>query len=418
MQDNPDSSQIDDAEDDDDRFTTIKCPLKSIIRRKYREIIIRDISEKSVQSTYMCALGSLLFLNRVQQAFDDREAKFFEQIGEKVIKDCFHSVLQQNMNEFRGFIDNLDEGQRFYWPSNSYFGNATGDLIKTYCTNVTTNLNTHLKKRLREFLKLKVLINNRDSILMRFEEEDINHAISWAVFGNDSIVIRSIDDVPKRERREWLLDMIRRMSWWDIENDNITTFTKRHWFKSLPMWIAMQREIDAFNIEFQRQPQVQPQPNKPNNPPKIKNLSVIPICSFKRTHFPIDCTTLHKLFCGTKIIPRNMNGKQINAKEFGRDRHFYWNSIFDMPKINKLGGKKKKFHFRILSDGVSVSLLYDKEKIESKPINKKEIIDKWHNGDFKYVIGIDPGMNKWHSSVRRTLVTGKEVSNQIFFSKN
>jgi len=157
------AQNAEESEDDDeeDRYTTRKCPLASILRPKYKHILTNQITENSISATKICGLGSLLFLEQVQSAYDAGNQAFFNQDGQLVIKNCFHAVLRQNTRmrhqmsaEFVHFVENVDE--QFEWPNNRNFGNGTKDLIKQYVTNVTTNLKTHREDRLVNFLKLKV----------------------------------------------------------------------------------------------------------------------------------------------------------------------------------------------------------------------------------------------------------------------
>lgn len=104
-------------------------------------------------------------------------------------------------------------------------------------------------------------------------------------------------------------------------------------------------------------------------------------------------------------------GTRITFNQFMEFKSSSWNTVFDMRKIHRLGKRNKKFHYRILSDGVSVSLIYEVEKKEDlQPIDKNNIIQRLENNEFDYVLGGDPGMNKWNTTVRRTIATGKEVS--------
>ncbi|XP_031637902.1 uncharacterized protein LOC116350289, partial [Contarinia nasturtii] len=342
--------------------------------------------------------------------------------------------------EFRQFAQNLDDDHRFEWPNNKHFGNAMGDIIDIYENNLITNLNTHPGKRLREYLNMKVYkINSNPYSVFKFQEKDVSACIRLAIFGND-VVIRGMDDVAKRERVQWLMDYIRRICWWDIPNDNLGLFTKKQWFKSLQIWLTMQREIDEFNIDQelreerkeQRQEQRKqrrqkrkqdgqqqsksPENNAKNNVPKIKNLTVIPICQFKRKYFPIDTFTLYKILCGLKLMPKNDNGIQLTSKEFQRDKEWYWDKIFDMPKIKRLGKRKKMFHYRIMSDGEGVSLLYDIEREPFKPTDKAAIRKRFvENGPdkIKKLLGIDPNEKTWNATVQRDVETGKEVNIKI-----
>lgn len=288
-------------DDDEKTFFTLKSGLRKII-------IIAHIRHRSHEATKITHLGSLLFLNKIEVAFEEGNAAFFEQTGRDVIRECFMAVLNQHKNgyrmipAFRHFVENLNQDQQFEWPTNNYFGNIIGDLIDLFETNTKNNLITHAKKRLTSFLKLRIHQNNQWNFI-RYQDEDIKHTINMAIKQRDSIVIRSIEDVPKRARRDLLLEMIRRMSWFDIPNNDIDHFTKFDWFKSIQMWIAIQRTIDLFNTS-----------PRPESAPIIKNLSVAPICGITRVHVPIDSYSFYKLLCGTGLIPVR-DGKQITHKE-------------------------------------------------------------------------------------------------------
>lgn len=169
--------------------------------------------------------------------------------------------------------------------------------------------------------------------------------MNWAIHQYDGI---AANDVIARNNRQHLLDAILSLSWFDIENNDLSRFTERYWFMSLPLWLNMQREINEFNMneeerqqrrqqrqqhrrQMQRQryrerrrrlrelqqqqaepvpvnecqPQNHQQKRKPkpkpnadaNQPPKVRNLTVIPICSFQRKHVAIDNYTLYRIYC-------------------------------------------------------------------------------------------------------------------------
>lgn len=206
--------------------------------------------------------------------------------------------------------------------------------------------------------------------------------------------------------------------------------------KSIQFWIALQRQLDEFNNteayreyrQWERAHFQQCKRRQPNNcecgavkkfagPPKVDNLKVIPICSYKRTHFTIDSHTLWSILCGAKIVPRDYsksaNGRNVPSVKFTskKTRYEYWNMFIKMPKIKWMGGKKKNFDFRLLSNGQAVSILYDIKKIKPKPFNKEKIVQDYKNGAFKNESGTDPGVNTWLATTLRNIETGKEVNN-------
>lgn len=366
----------DDEEEEKNKYTTVKSGLRKLVRPKYREMIIRNIEAKSIMSTKICALASLLYLYKVESAYDSGRLygrEFFEQDGQIVIKECFEAVLVQNVygpkmvREFREFVENLDERYQFQWPNNVQFGNGFKDLLKTYVTNTITNLKTHCQNRLVNYLKLKIFQSNTATPqIYRYVPNDISKDIEC----------NSNDNEVKRFRRDMLIQTIKNVSWFDLVDDNLLPCNKSNWFKSMPMWIAMQREIDEYNTsrsQSHQNDQSQPPPNcnqrkkkrrrwrrakqmlnNANDPPGISNFVVILICNFKRTHFTIDNYTLYCLLRELKILQRKGN-KNIEFKQFMKEKDMHWNEYFYMRKIRWLVRRKKKFDFRILSDGVSVS---------------------------------------------------------------
>lgn len=430
--------QNDDDEDDKkekNNYTTVKCGLRGILRPKYREMFVQYIEAKSIMSTRICALASLLFLFKVQTAYDKGRIHrdFFEQNGHIVIKECFEAVLVQNVDsskmpqEFCEIADNLDELHRFQWPNNKTFGNAFKELIKTYQTNVTTNLKTHCKQRLVNYLKMKVFqCNTQLPVVYRYTPKDIANAVDFLIFKKD-IEASSNEMEIIRLRRDMLIQMVRNISWFDIDDEQLFGSMK-NWFKSIPMWIGMQREIDEYNSRRsnehnassnrkQKKPKKKPrrwQPrekqmlNNPRNPPQIKNLAVIPICDFKRTHFTIDNDVLYRLLSTNKLLMKIGNAN-IKTGQFNAQKYMHWNKYFYMRKIQWFVRRKKAFDFRIRSDGVSVSLQYISPHSEPGTIDLKKVKAKYRNHVIKNAVGLDPGENKWASVVQRNIETGAEV---------
>lgn len=440
---------VDDEEEEDTNMMTVKTGLKNILRPRFRNVLTKAISEKSIEATKLCSLASLLFLNKVQNAYDSNHEAFFRQNGENVIRDCFYAVLPKNLHtdkmthEFREIAQRLDEQHQISWPNTEHFGNAIKDLIDTYVTNVKTNLSTHSKKRLREYLRMKIYERNRMvPLVIRYEEQDIDHAIAWAIFGTNSIDKDDPDRVAKRMRRGMLLKMIADNSWFDIGYGSIGKFTKIHWFKSIQFWIALQRQLDAFNTseEYREQRRLEREHFRygkcqreqssghckcgltKKGPPKVCNLKVIPICAFTRTHYTLDNFTFYQLLCSVGIVPQThgirKEYRNIKFNEFMQHKEFFWNKFFIMRKINWFVRWKKKFRFRILSDGQAVSLAYDVDKKQAVPIEiqRNGVVCEYENRKIKNESGTDPGVNTWMATTLRTIETGKEVSKTLLLS--
>lgn len=91
-------------------------------------------------------------------------------------------------------------------------------------------------------------------------------------------------------------------------------------------------------------------------------------------------------------------------------QQYFWNEFFDLNKIKRMGRRKKNFRFRILSDGIAVSLQYDMVKRTGLPMNKEHLRRMYESGIIPYEIGIDPNEKTFMAIVRRDIRTGKEVS--------
>lgn len=445
-------NKCDDADEkeeevDELKIRTIKTQLKNILRPDNRNVLIQAISAKSIIATEVCCLASLLLLYRVEKAFEDRYNEFFQQNGDDIIRSCFYDVCQTNGSKRINKLDDefraLASEHQIEWPVNSFFGNGMNDLIKTYTTNVKNNLKVHQAKRLRQFLMMRVYeLNNSNPLVVRYTQKDIDRVISLAIYGRDSIQTTDLETVAERERRDLLLAIIIRECWYEIPHSNIGRYTSKEWFKSIQFWISLQRKIDGFNntAEQRQNRQIQraqyrekinckrrnhkqctcKQPESQSaekGPPRVNNLSVIPICNFKRTHFTLDNSTLYQLLCETNIIQLvpNEKGKRgrpkraISRSEFFKDKHWYWDQIFDMKKISRLVHGKKKFRNRFLSNGQSVSLQFDADQKDCIPFHKETIAREYKQNKFEMEAATDPGEHTWSATVVRDIKTGKEV---------
>lgn len=465
-----------DAGENDDQvnkaITTTKCGLNKILRPAYRNQLKAAINQRSLMATRICALGSLLFLYKAQSAFDSHHNAFFDQFGFDVIKNCFYGVLIEYANStampagFRQFVEQLHPQYRFDWPNNDRFGhNGFEALYKTYTVNVMTNLETHAEKRLVEYLKLVVFKQNTNPhcVVFKYVPSDINNAVKFLIDKKD-MEIKSADDGIKQFRRDRLIEHVQSKSWWPIDtmfDYDDQKFFDLHWLKSLPMWIGMQREIDEYNLSQAASQPEQPQPPKepskgqskkqskkskklkqsrkqttdrwrrkkqrkkqmlddPNDPPEIRNLVVIPICNFQRTHFALDNDALYRLLSQHRLLPRTgVQGGMMKFKQFMANKNAMWNRYFYMRKIRWFVRRKKQFDFRILSDGVAVSMQFSSRKSESTPLDLGKVrYDYEVEKLYKKALGIDPGYNKFNTTVQRDVLSGKEVSFFPFYTKS
>lgn len=65
------------------------------------------------------------------------------------------------------------------------------------------------------------------------------------------------------------------------------------------MWLYMQKSIDTYLEAYQSVPN-----EARKRMAKVKNLSVIPICSHMRKTIRIDADVLYCVMCDMKLIPR------------------------------------------------------------------------------------------------------------------
>lgn len=169
-----------------------------------------------------------------------------------------------------------------------------------------------------------------------------------------------------------------------------------------------------------------PKPDQPQ-PPKINNFTCVPVCSFQRRHIRIDTDVLYNLLCAAKQVPQRclaqtkkgvVKMRNCKQKEFRENATFNWCWFFDIEKIDSQVNFKKDFAFQLMSDGVSVSVLYERPVGPTAALDDDEIRKMWLAGEFSYELGIDPGMRTWNATVRRDLRNGEEVifEKQLLFS--
>ncbi|XP_031638848.1 uncharacterized protein LOC116350970 [Contarinia nasturtii] len=418
--------QEEEAEDEnfnDNGLLAIKMRLTTIVRPEYHDVVIHWIEKKSVMSTKISVLASLLFLDKVKSAQNNRQWDFFtnrmyvnqkqklveKNRAEDVIERCFYAVLQKNKeNEdmephIRHFVEQgLSRDNQFAWPNNNYFGNI---ICQSYTRQLKTNQTTHAKKRLRNYLQMRAWQFNAVSTGLRFDKKDVDNAIDWAIRRYDAIRDTHQNAPLKRYKRKLLLDMVRAI----VEEvgglanyDNIKQFSKgKYWFKATAMWLVMQSEIDEFHNWAQD-----------NNVtiPKIKNLSVVPLPDYQRKAVFMCNDVFYRMLAEEKLLPK-VEGKQVTETFIRENKEHFWNQIFDFDKINRILKKNKEFHYTIVSNGESVSVLYKLSKQHLQRLLDDDIVRKRYlDGTFVYELGIDPGMKTWNATVRRTISTRKEVN--------
>lgn len=258
-----------------------------------------------------------------------------------------------------------------------------------------------------------------------YTNADVNNAVNYTYCLRDS----TRGDIAAQDRLFALLDELHEMG--APADMDIKYFTKDHWFKSLWMWINIQRDIDRFHHAiddlrcswnyYREAPQYFPRPRRPQ-PPRIKNFAAIPVCTFQRKHIKICTTVLYEILCKIAKIPKKcgmttkkgtVNEINITRTEFNSNQTGSWDLFFDMNKINSLASNHQTFSHVILSDGVSCSVQFKQPKAgdlgDEDGLTDEEIQRMWLAGEFAYELGIDPGMRTWNAAVRRDWRTGEEV---------
>lgn len=122
---------------------------------------------------------------------------------------------------------------------------------------------------------------------------------------------------------------------------------------------------------------------------------------------------MHGLAAELDSLPRDYDkskkGKQLSRTAVNADKEKNWALIFDMKKIHAMASSKLKFRYFFLTDGVSVSLLYNvppKKPTIVKPKDVKAMLDR---GLVDVEAALDPGMNMKIACVQRNVHTGQEV---------
>lgn len=332
--------------------------------------------------------------------------------------------------EFRHCAEHLVTAG-FEWPSSGTMGNSLKFLREQYADNVTTNLRTHCKNRLKLFFRLRAyewnhamfFQRNNNQNQVRIEARDITNAINFTYKWRDTTT-----NPDERHRLGILLDSLRECG---APNDcNIIKYVDEQWFQSIWMWLKIQRYIHQFqhtyrNVNnswnlFARFPEFVQRPEA-ERPPKCKNFTIIPMCKFQRRHIRIDTDQLYKLVCKLQIVPKkfgqrkNMAPVNITQNEFLHDKSGSWNLFFDREKIDKMVHSNRRFDNAIVSDGVSVTVCYLKPKEQQMPISDAEVLRSYDGGHFYYILGIDPGERTYNATVRKNIYTNEEVPfNQYF----
>lgn len=404
--------------DEDDGLVTIKLSLRSIVNKEFAARLKQHFFERSVAMTHIAYLASLLFLFKVNSAQD---ATFFQQNGEKVVRDCFSDVTYKKVGNLPQEFRNMVEGDMDFegWPGRENVANGFEYFVTMYITNIINNLVIHCECRLRYFL--------------RMECYKWNLYLGWDMFNNID-VLNTIKDVMKDQ--DWTNDNAYRQMKKKIllrslthigfpPNVNIKYFVKDNWFKSIWMFLRIQRDVEQFLIDtefetgqwniFNSDRNNNLEPTVPR-PPKVKNFTVVPLCDYKLKHTRFDQKDCYALASKWDLLPKHRN--PVTRRMNRREREYYndrkdelWNLLFNMDKIRRIGKRLAPyFHFQIVTDGTTASVLFKKPKKESNFFCLLMVFIKYMLGYFVFEIGVDPGDKTWIAGVRRNIQTKVEVS--------
>lgn len=397
--------------DNSENIKTIKCGLKSVLRNDFEteddesfelvEFALRWIGSKSIQHTRLYHFASLQLLHRVNSNYDAANWAYFdktEQEANTEIKNCFKSVLRQNIDRFDM---PLEFGQLC-----AQYSDELPELIQDnpfnyawnqYATNVKTNLKTHMKKRIRKYLRIRLAEVNQQNPGMNLTDNDIKHTIDYVVTGYYN--------------RNWQIArtdvLANELYFIGAPTDRtLRDYIEHDWFQSIPMWTEMQRAFEEDNIRRRLAGERKGKKNK-------SNFTVVPLSSFQRKFIQVDTREVYNILNNAGKLPRNYEkskrGAQMSVKEFYEHEDEQWSRLFNMDTIWKLARNKHQFRFHFLSDGESVCLHYDAPLRQPETQQLELIRQEYFDELFDDEIGIDPGMNMKTAIVRRDIRTGAEV---------
>lgn len=403
-----------------------KCGLGRLLRKKFRGPFTHKVYEMCYAATEICALGSMYFLYKANDACEyENTLDYFDKSqkeAENEIKRCFHSVLQDNCTQLeREFLGIMIRGRPALnnirnWPAQSALGNALNSLKTQYITNVKTNLKRWCYKRMMQFFLLKrYQLNNDLPVEQHITELDVRNATKELVFG--TLVHNRTANVDVLLEEAYLIGVPRN------RNETFKYFVTVNWFRCIPIFINIQRQITAYHKQhdalnalwrrFRKKPQRYPQPTI-KQPPKIKNFLAIPVHDFKMKNIRIDRHLFHQIACtiGALKLAKGQRKARINIskEQYEEDFEFYWDQVFNMQKINKIKGKWRFFDYAIMTNSVSVSLQFKELQRDAEQMTDEQVVKKLANDDFKFAFGMDTGMRTWNAVNRLHLPTMTEVS--------
>lgn len=403
--------------DDPVKLISIKMTLYQVLLPKFRAAFINLMSRYCNIATRISFLASMLFLCKANEAVDTNNHAFFTQDGPTVIRDCFRG------HNLPPIFQSMMRKLRLIWPEREGLGNAFNHSYELYTTNVKNNLKVWYVHRIRAFLRMKSFeynhgrLRNRKPNIGIIDETDIKNTVKFLV--NQRDWTHGYGD--RVQKMTFLLNEVHRVG--GPANNNLKEFVTVHWFRSIHMWINIQRQISHFHTsyaylnsewgKFKQDPCTNKQPLVPR-PPKVKNFNAIPVHDYHLKHIRIDTTQFFDIArkLGALNLTKGKSGQLVCVPKhwYTQNPAYYWSYVFDMRKIQQIGGRHKTFDCSIMTDSVAVSLIYVKTDRALNEIDLKErIIQKYENNEFVYELGVDPGVRTWNATVRRRIANGTEV---------
>lgn len=315
---------------EDEEYVAVKMTLNQVLKREHSASFRRIIFDRCMAATRFQCLASLLLLYQVNTAVDNMDDAFFARNGEEVIKNCFMGVNADNLDkaeyevpaEFKAMVNE----NFIQWPTRTAMSNSFTYMVELYEQNLKTNLKRWCYKRIKTFFNMKKYEMNLQNI--DIDDIDVKNALR-AVF----LLLDGTDGDPDRiMKMDTLIEALVEIGGEDARD--MRKFVNVDWFKSLQMWVKMQRQIEEFHVTH-------PRTTTPT-PPKIRNFAAIPLCNFQLKHIKIDNTELTEI-CTRKSQMGTFKNVDDNNNDNGNandNRDDCWNSVFDMEKIRRIEGNK------------------------------------------------------------------------------
>lgn len=431
-----DTDNDDEEKEVESKYRARKVPLKSILKEcaeNENHPMLMSLYERSKTITEISSLASLLLLFNINEALDKGDKAYFEdkgvmhkgktyfKKGEQIIKQCFNAVLIQNANndhmmptKFFNWVITCCDKEQFQWPKrDTEFYNAFTYFYQMYTTNTQTNLKTHCEQRLRYFLKIKCWkFNERTRIQIEntnqhyeFDGLDERNAIKYVMKAQDW----TNEDIQRTIKMNILVNEIKRIGW--PGTMKMKQFLHKQWFESIWLFGQIQREVEQFTQNVTGQwKKFKGWNTTVKKPPKVKRFAVIPLCDYHLKHFRLDTRDLFNTMKTNKWLP-----SEQNERHYREHKEELWGEVFDLDKIKEIIGPKNTFHFQIVTDSVSASVVFKPPKAQpkTKTVAEDQANPAIYNGK-RYEIGIDPNMKLYLGVVRHDLLTGVEVNIKMF----